>query len=376
MHRFTPPAAALALITSSACYVSGLGADGNDTDPSEADDDAGPDADDDGADESGDDGPADESGDDGPTDDSGDDSGPPPEGGHLAFVLEGELYVMPAEARAPMRALTSELDALASGLDEDFVQISADGEWLLISSERFDPRCAGYPCLSVLPIDAGSAEAVIDANGEPLRGSSGNGAILTRGGSAIVYSAEGTHTRDLYYTSDEGEAWSAPTLLTAESPYAYNAMPRLDVDEQRVVFDCGDQPYGDVGTAICEVGIDGSGLRVVWAPDQAPRGTEPGGFLHHPSYTPGGGIVFEAAWSGEQVWVLEPGATEPVLLRPDHENDNAPCVLPDGRVASLWLGREGGSGLHELTLKSADGETAQVLLLDRDVADVGLGCGS
>ena len=140
--------------------------------------------------------------------------------------------------------------------------------------------------------------------------------------------------------------------------------------------DCGDVPYGDVGTAICEVGIGGDGFRVIWTPDQVPEG---GGttdvFLHHPSYTPDGGIVFEASWTGEQLWVLAPGAAAPVLLRADHHNDNAPCGLPDGRVASLWLGRRGSSGVHELAIKNADGSGDGMLLIDRDISDVGTACG-
>jgi len=224
--------------------------------------------------------------------------------------------------------------------------LSSDGAWLLLSSERFDAQCAGYPCLSVVDIDVTAGEAVLGPDGAPIRHGSGNGGAITRGGSAIAFGAEGVHVRDLHFTTRTETGWSTPIVLTADSTYAFNTMPRFDVNEQLLVFDCGEAPYGDLGTAICEVGIDGSGFRVVWTPDQVPTGGTDVGFLHHPSYTPDGGIVFEASWTGEQVWVLANGAAEPVLLRPDHNNDNAPCVLPDGRMVSLWLGRPGSAGLH------------------------------
>jgi len=50
-------------------------------------------------------------------------------------------------------------------------------------------------------------------------------------------------------------------------------------------------------------------------------------------------------------------------------------VLSDGRSASLWLGRPGGSGVHELKLMGADGSNGEVLVVDQDVWDIGIGCG-
>jgi len=183
--------------------------------------------------------------------------------------------------------------------------LSSDGAWLLLSSERFDAQCAGYPCLSVVDIDVTAGEAVLGPDGAPIRHGSGNGGAITRGGSAIAFGAEGVHVRDLHFTTRTETGWSTPIVLTADSTYAFNTMPRFDVNEQLLVFDCGEAPYGDLGTAICEVGIDGSGFRVVWTPDQVPTGGTDVGFLHH-----------------------------------------APCVLPDGRMVSLWLGRPGSAGLH------------------------------
>ena len=40
-----------------------------------------------------------------------------------------------------------------------------------------------------------------------------------------------------------------------------------------------------------------------------------------------------------------------------YSGDGAPCVLADGRVASLWPGRPGGSGIYELKVMTPDGAT-------------------
>jgi hypothetical protein len=57
-------------------------------------------------------------------------------------------------------------------------------------------------------------------------------------------------------------------------------------------------------------------------------------------------------------------------------NDNSPCVLPDGRIVSLWLGRPGNrNGVHELKVMNEDGSRARMLLENVDVDDIGTGCG-
>ena len=69
------------------------------------------------------------------------------------------------------------------------------------------------------------------------------------------------------------------------------------------------------------------------------------------------------------------GASEPVLVTTEFNNDNSPCVLPDGRVASLWLDRPDGEGDHEIKVMAPDGGGYIMILTDVDVFDVGLGCG-
>ena len=147
-----------------------------------------------------------------------------------------------------------------------------------------------------------------------------------------------------------------------------------------MVFDCGSEPYGAEGTAICDVGTDGGDFSVQLTPADPPPGVTVGQALHHPDYDRDDSIVFEADWGGgEAVWIVLPGSESPVPVAEALTNNNSPCVLPNGQIVSLWLNRsENRLGVHELTLVTdwpATLDTSVVLLPDIDVLDIGLGCG-
>ena len=143
----------------------------------------------------------------------------------------------------------------------------------------------------------------------------------------------------------------------------------------RVVFDCAETPYAEAGTAICEVSIAGGAVRLVASPEtMGAAGGETA--LHHASYAPDGSILFEAEIGTERIWRVAPGASDPVLVTDAFPNDNAPCVLPDGRIASLWLlGPDNPEGVHELKVMEPDGRDWYIQLPGVDVDDIGYGCG-
>ena len=91
------------------------------------------------------------------------------------------------------------------------------------------------------------------------------------------------------------------------------------------------------------------------------------------AYHAGDDVVFEADWDGERVWRWGPAGFVQVGAA---DNDNSPCALADGRIASLYLGRPGNTtGRHELKLMAADGRELAMLVIGRDIVDDGLGCG-
>ena len=198
----------------------------------------------------------------------------------------------------------------------------------------------------------------------------------------------GKHAIDLFAVHRTPGGWSNRVLLTKDSSASYNQQPSISDDGTRVLFDCGNDPGSGEGTSICEVGTDGAGFKKVVESPQAPRGSKRAA-LHHADYAPDGHVVFEGTWNegAEQVWQA-PLGKDPALVNAERDeadgnvwrftDDNSPCVLPDGRIVSLWLGRTGSGNTkasgHELKVMNADGSHPQMLLTDVDVVDMGIGC--
>lgn len=292
--------------------------------------------------------------------------------GTITYTYDGRVYRLAAQEGATSEDISQALDQLSPGGGDQLLNISPDGEWLVLETERFDPACEGWSCLVLLSADLSSADAV-RINGQVIH-PEGIGAVAP-GGDLIVYSAgDGPHEIDLWVVSLEGESWAAPLLLTADSPYQFNRLPALSDDGSKLVFNCGPESYAGEGAALCEVGSDGAGFRVLLTPADSPPGFPTTGALHHPDYAPDGSIIFEGDWGNEQIWRLPPDAAEPLPVTNAFGNDNSPCVLPDGRIVSLWLDRQAGSGLHEFKIMASDGSDFAVILPDVDVLDAGIGC--
>jgi hypothetical protein len=298
-------------------------------------------------------------------------------GGVITYRLpEGHVYRLAAQEGATPEDISLALDAIAPGVEDEWLNVAHNGAWLLISTDRFDPGCAGWPCLALMSPDLTQVE-VIRVGGEFVH-PSGFGAVGPSGDVIVYPAGGGPHELDLWSLLRFDGVWTGPTLLTAESPYAWNSQPAIGWGDSLALFDCGDEPYGAAGTAICEVAVDGSGFAVMFAPDRLP-GTNVA--LHHASYVPPvpglpGRIVFESSWNGEQVWQAERGG-EIAVINAAFTNDNSPCVLPDGRIVSLWLNRpENPAGYHEIKVMSPDGSAYYMALTGVDVLDGGIGCGA
>lgn len=295
---------------------------------------------------------------------------PPGEGGgFITYMLGDGIYRIEASDGATPVNVSSELDALSPGSDEN-PAVSRNGAYLTITTTRFAEECEGWSCLAVVEGDLSAGELVYQ-DGNLLHPDSR--AAISNDGEIIVYpGGDGPHAEDLYAIRRSGSGWGASVLLTADSDHEYNSLPVMSGDATTVLFGCGPTPYGQEGTGICEVGIDGAGLAQLVQPAQQ-GGTEDS-VVRHADYTPAGGIVFEADWmGGEQIYLQAPGGTAAVI-ETDHSNDNSPCSLPGGYVASLWLERPGSRGLHELKIMAPDGSEFSVLTPDVDVLDVGMSC--
>lgn len=290
--------------------------------------------------------------------------------GHVTFASGDAVFRIEARTGASPENLSARLTAGSRAADRR-VNLSPAGTRYVFETGNLG--CETGTCLAIAPVADLGAATLVRVGGAPIDAAESRSAV-DDGGSLVVFAATGgPHERDLYATRDDGSGWSAPVLLTADSPYAWNDTPSLSADASHVLFDCGPTANAGAGGSICEVGTDGSELGVVLTPDDAPAGTADAGPLHHAVYD-GEDVVFEAAWDGERIWRMGGAGLAPIA--DGANNDNSPCVLPDGRIASVYLGRDGNtSGRHELKVMAADGSAPLMLVLDRDLTDEGLGCG-
>lgn len=293
------------------------------------------------------------------------------EGGTVTFTSGEHAYRLEAREDASAEDISQQLDALSPGSFDGMINVSPDGGWLVVETDRFRPDCPDpSSCLALLPSDLSSAE-VIRTEGELLN-FQGKVAVGSEGDLIVYSGGDGPNDRDLWAVQRTEEGWSAPLLLTSDSPFAWNQQPAISAQGQRVVFDCGPEAYGAEGTAICEAATDGTDFRVLVRPEDGPGDATATSALHHPDYGPGGAVIFEADWNGQQIWRVGPDGGNPELISPPPESENSPCVLADGRIVSLW---RGGSDELEFKVMSPDGAAYFVVQPGTEILDVGIGCG-
>ena len=284
---------------------------------------------------------------------------------------DGKWHRLAAATGGASQDLTAPMESISTGSD-DFVNTSRDGDWFVATGSRFS--CATGGCLDIFTGDLKKGSEV-QPGGTSVQTASAR-ATVADGGNVIVYPGKnGPHSVDLYSVTRVGGVWGAPVLLTGASTFAFHHDASIAPDGTRVVFDCGADPYAQPPTSICEVGTDGKGFQEVLSPSDGPdKGASHA--LHHPDYTPQGDFVFEADWPSEQIWKVARGSKSPVKVSPANQtDDNSPCVLPDGHIASLWLGRAGNTGsAHEVKVMNADGSGSVMVLTGTDVVDIGMSC--
>ncbi len=285
-------------------------------------------------------------------------------------LVTGHVYELPVDPGAAALDVSAALDRTSPRGRDEWLNTSPNGRWLLTSTDRFG--CGGWACLVRLDATLRTA-VVIRASGSPLHADA-FGAISSDGRTVVYPQGGGPHVRDLWVTRLIAGRWTAPALITSASPHRYNMQPAISGDGRRVLFDCGPGVPEIAGTAICSVSTRGGSVRLVIGPRDGPGGTAQN-LVHHAAFGSDGAVVFEADWRGEQIWRLAPGSRRPRLVSRVHD-DNSPCVLPDGRIASIYFDRPGNrSGIGELRIADPDGGHGAEILTGRDVADIGIGCG-
>lgn len=296
----------------------------------------------------------------------------PSANGHILFMKQNR-HVYRIEAKAGAQAVDIDLllDTVSEGTEAS-ATISYDGEWFALTTQRFG--CTNWECLVIAPLDLSRVEIVRTPAGQVHAP-----AIVGTGGNVIAYSEPTeSHGGDIFVIHrNAARAWMTPVNVSATSPYSFNSFPVFNADGTKIAFDCGPEPYGDPRTAICEVNADGSGFHVALDAIQS-NGQHP--YYNRPSYGPDGSLYFETEYPLETVGHLPLGATAAVDVASEYTDDNSPCVLPNGQIVSLWMGRPGNGNaivdsVHEMKVMSADGKSYFVLMPLEEIFDGGHYCG-
>jgi hypothetical protein len=89
----------------------------------------------------------------------------------------------------------------------------------------------------------------------------------------------------------------------------------------------------------------------------------------------GASSLWGSGGGGQQLWRLVRDGGAPVRVAPDFDNDNAPCVLPDGRIVSYWYPPGVSGDVRRLKVMAGDGTVLSTDLLDGTYDVTEIGCG-
>ncbi len=289
--------------------------------------------------------------------------------GTVIVTVEDTVMRISADGTTTPVDLSASLDEISLGGDQWVVQ-SRNGQWLALDTERFG--CEDWSCLVVASSDLAQI-MVVDVADELVHPQDW-GAVDDNGSLVVITTDAGPHGLDLAVLRRDGDDWSAPLIVTGDSPHTFNERGRISLDGSAVLFDCGPTQYGLEGTGVCLVSLDGTGFEQLVDPGDG-VGASSTNAARSADLALDGSIVFEADWGdNERLWRKLPNGE--LILISGLGNDNSPCVLPDGSVMSLWLSRDGNDeGLHELKVNASDSADYELLLVDVDVIDVGIHCG-
>ncbi|SFV68152.1 hypothetical protein MNB_SV-14-571 [hydrothermal vent metagenome] len=282
---------------------------------------------------------------------------------YVSYMLNGHAKVIEAKESGKVTDITQHLSTLSSG-EDSWINISPDGEWLLLESSRLHSACAGWACLIYGKRDLSEFHAITYGNNEVIH-PEGFSAIGS-GGNIIVAHIQDNGRGDIYVSKKMGNKWSSPKSISSTSPSNNNINPAISADGKEVLFSCGEN--------ICIVNSDGSNLKTLIKPSDRPTGSW--SQIKSADFDTNGDIIFEAEDDAERIWRYSRSSSQVSVINASQTNDNSPCVLPDGHIASLWLNRaENSTGGHELKIMNSTGSNYIMAIEDKDISDFGIGCG-
>ena len=285
---------------------------------------------------------------------------------YVSYMLaNGEAQIVEAKKDGIVTNI-SELLAKTNAGQESWINLSPNGEWILLDSTRLDSSCEDWACLIYGKRDASDFKTIKLTDGSVIHPE--NFSAISNDAKFVVVHLSQDDGNDLFVsTQDDNNTWSELKALTASSPSTDNKNPSISADGTEVLFDCGEN--------ICLVNSDGTNLKTLIRLDDKPNNSWES--ITNADFDTYGNIVFQGTFVATWPWRYNRKTSEITLINNKNNNDNFPCVLSNGDIATLWFDRaENNSGNAELKIMNATG-TSQVIAItgDNEIFNAPLGCG-
>ena len=277
---------------------------------------------------------------------------------YISYMLNNEALIVEAKEEGEVTNVSKHLAGINTG-EEKWINISPNGEWLLLESTKLDEDCEGWGCLIYGKRDLSEFKTIKTANNEVIH-TEGFSAISSTGDFIVIHMS-GEQRNDLFVSKNTNDVWSDLKSITENSPSNDNKNPAISADGTEVLFDCGEN--------ICIVNSDGSNFKTLIKPQD-------GNFdaVRYADFGTKRDIIFEGDNGSEQIWIYNRETKKIIIMDESKANDNSPCVLSNGEVVSLWMEREReGDSIHEL--KVMTNASHFMAVTNQDITDFGIGCG-
>lgn len=285
---------------------------------------------------------------------------------YVSYMLDGKALLIEAEGSASAIDITKHLNSNANGTDS-WINISPNGEWLLLESTRLHSDCADWACLIYGKRDL-SEFSVVQTTSDGVIHPAAFSAISSDG-KIIVAQMSIENRFDLFLSRRTGTTWSEPTNITSNLS-RNNRSPAISSSGEEVIFNCGDN------ICIANISNDNISPSILIEPSSIEELTQFGSADFDPLSND---IIFEGEGNSETIWRYNRTNLSSQEISNNFNNDNSPCVLSDGRIASLWLNRpENSDSLHELKVMDStniNSITHFMATQNTNISDIGLGCG-
>lgn len=261
--------------------------------------------------------------------------------------------------------------ATYGGVHKGPICTSHNGNYYIFQSERFDTpdNTGGYPAITICKSDFSLFEVPKDGMGNAFH-SEGIMQISNDGNTIYFVQSGDAHTRDIFKITKTGLSWSSPVPMSSSSEYDYNISPYLSYDETKIIYECSNDVSSS--SAIVEVLSDGTS-QIQKLSTASITGCSQ---MKSPCYDANGNIYFEAETTAERIWKLNATGGEPYIVNNDFTNDNSPVTLPDGRIASAYI----GNSTHQIKVMNSDGQGDFMLTTEPspflEIYDIGISAGS